>query len=74
MASDAEIIVKLRRALDVLKDKYVAEMGGWVLVDFMGAASDENHWMRLIFEAEELSQPYLDATMPTKEADDAAPR
>ncbi len=57
--TEAEIIRQMRRALDVLKEKYIEEAGGWAVLDFISATHDEGHWMRLVVQAEELSEPYL---------------
>jgi hypothetical protein len=59
--TEAEIIVKMRGAVDLLKARYEEELGAWALVDFLGAATDDSHWMHKIAEAERLSQPYCDA-------------
>jgi hypothetical protein len=57
--TEPEIIVKMREALDLLKEKLQEAEGAWITVDFLGAALDKSHWMHKIVEAEKLSQPYM---------------
>ena len=49
----------MRVALDLLKEKFMESEGAWSLVDFMGAATDDSHWMHKVVLAEELSKPFL---------------
>lgn len=57
--TEAEIIVQMREALDLLKQKFLESEGSWAIVDFMGAALDDSHWMLKIVKAEQLSAPYM---------------
>lgn len=57
--SEGEIIVKMRKALDTLKEKLSEADGAWMMLDFISAATDESHWMHQIIEAERLSEPYM---------------
>lgn len=57
--TEAEIIVKMRGALDLLKQKYQELEGGRILTEFVSAALDNDHWMNRIVEAEDLSDPYM---------------
>ena len=62
--TEAEIIVKMRLAMDVVKAKWQEAEGPWALVDFLGAATKtegQSHWMDEIVEAERLSEPYMKA-------------
>ena len=61
--TEAEIIVVMREALEVLKEKWHEAEGGWALVDFMAAAHDEHHWMQKVVRAEQLSEPYMPVTV-----------
>lgn len=57
--NEREIIIKMRQAIDCLKEKYMEAEGNWAVLDFLSAATDESHWMRSIAEAERLSDPYM---------------
>ena len=61
--TEAEIIVKMREALDIVKSKWQEAEGGWAVLDFMEAAlnPESDHWMRIVVEAERLSNPYMEA-------------
>ena len=58
--TEPEIIVEMRKALDVLKSKWQEAEGAWAVVDFMSAAGDASHWMLQVVRAEQLSNPYMD--------------
>lgn len=57
--SEAEIIVEMRKALDILKAKWQEAEGNWAFLDFLSAATDDAHWMQQIVKAERLSDPYM---------------
>ena len=57
--NEAEIIREMRKAVDVLKNKFSEAAGAGLFLDFMEAAEDEGHWMRIVARAEELSDPYM---------------
>ncbi len=56
--TEAEIIVAMREALEVLKEKWQEAEESWSLLDFIAATQDKRHWMQKIVKAEELSEPY----------------
>lgn len=60
--TEAEIIVIMRQAIDVLKKKYQEAEGPWILSDFLSLAlhPEKDHWMQIVLQAEELSQPYME--------------
>lgn len=60
--SESEIILKMRVALDILKQKWQEAEGGWAVADFLecGLNPDKDHWMRAVIEAEELSNSYIE--------------
>lgn len=62
--SETEIIVKMREAIEVLKEKWQESEGVWGMVDFISAATDKSHWMHVVTEAEKLSDPYLKKGTP----------
>lgn len=56
--SEAEIITKMRAAIEVLKQKLQEAECPWLTLEFLGAAMDKEHWMHTVTEAERLSEPY----------------
>lgn len=55
------IIRDMRRAIDVLKQKYLEEAGSWATLEFLEAAlrgPDGDHWVRTVAAAEALSDPW----------------
>ncbi len=57
--TDREALVICRDALAELKNRYQEECGGWILVDFMAAAADKEHWMNKIRRAEKALKEIL---------------
>lgn len=50
-----ELVEALGDALDGLKElkaRYTEAEGGWIVADFMGAATNESHWMHKVVKAE----------------------
>lgn len=59
---EAEIIVEMRKALNLLKEKWQQAAGTWATLEFLEASmpsASDDHWMRIIARAEQLSEPYM---------------